>query len=114
MRSMVPLSSVDQFVCGRCQEVGEVIAQRYVLEYLACLLDPLGERAPLLCLHHLGGETTHGRFVHDLAVVGGHPVALPLPYLGPGDLCGGGILHEVVEGDGSGADRKSTRLNSSH
>src|SRR5580765_1154400 len=105
-----PLSSAagaDDFLVGReREEVGEVRVERALDEQAACRLP--GGPGRLVVAD--GSQQTGILLLDDpvdelagdgLTGVQGGAGGDPLPDLGPGDLGGSGILHEVVDGDGA-------------
>src|SRR5579875_3931563 len=86
--------SRQKLVGGQGQKGGEVVGERDALEDLACLGDVrhLGQGGDVLVeerTNQLGG--------HRCPVLEGDPVVDPLPHLGPADLGGRGVLHQVVD-----------------
>ena len=89
---------------SRGQEVSIVLTSDLAREVLCCqvVLVPLGAlRRELLGL--LSQELEGVGLVDAAALGGGDAVTDPLPELGAGDLGGGGVLHEVVDGDAADA-----------
>src|ERR1044072_1578324 len=87
-------------VCGQGQELGELLAERHLLEDFAGVV-PAPAVAQPFQLRVLDGVNVT---LVDLAV------AHPLPDLGARDLGRGSVLHQVVDGDRADASQPGLQL----